>query len=258
MKTVKYLSLFACGLAFTLLFCAKDSGTNTPVIQTPTVFDWSDTLVLRAMLDSNGLSNVSAGSTAIVTTTLDPATNFHRIRELNLSGRGIHMVPASIGAFNFLYILKLDTNNITVLPPEIGRCTSLVAIHLSNNQLSTVPAELSSLTHLTTLVLSHNSITSLPQSLWNITSLGQLYLDYNQLTSISTEVSNLTHLTRLSMNNNALATLPQSLSNLSLLDMIEISNNAICYKALPSTFQGWLDLRSEQGWEATQVQTACP
>ena len=253
MKMMKLFLLCACVISLAL-FCGKNKGTNPGGNQPGTVFDRSDTLAVRAILDANNLTTILAGDASIVTMMMVNG-NIHRIKELTLQNKGITIIPARIKELTAMQILRLDSNSISVLPPEIGSCTSLVRIQLSNNQLSTVPAELSSLHHLSALVLSHNSITVLPQSLWNITSLEQLYLDYNQLTAIPAEVSNLTLLAMLALNNNALTTLPSTLTNLTNV-AITIDNNQICPNTLPSTFVGWLDIRAEPDWKTTQG--ACP
>jgi Leucine-rich repeat (LRR) protein len=254
MKMMKLSGLCVCVLSLALLFCGKDKGTNPNGGQPGAVFDMSDTLALRAILDANGLTTISAGRPSIATMTLVNG-NIHRIYKLMLGNKGITVIPARIKDFTALEILSLDSNAITSLPPEIGRCTSLVRIQLSNNQLSTVPTEISSLHHLSALVLSHNSITTLPQGLWNTTSLEQLYLDYNQLTDIPADVSNLTLLAMLALNNNALTTLPSSLTGLANLAIL-VDNNHICPSTLASTFVGWLDNRAEPDWQTTQG--TCP
>jgi Leucine-rich repeat (LRR) protein len=254
MKMMKLFGLCACFFLLVLSFCGKDKGTNPGGNLPGPVSDMSDTLALRAILDANNLTSISAGSPSIVTLTLING-NIRRIKELTLTNKGITTIPARIKDLTAMQILRLDSNSITALPPEIGRCTTLVRIQLSNNQLSTVPAEISSLHHLSALVLSHNSITSLPPSLWNTTSLEQLYLDYNQLTAIPAEVSNLTLLVMLALNNNALTALPSSLTDLTNLAIL-INNNLICASTLPSTFVGWLDNRAELGWQTTQG--TCP
>jgi Leucine-rich repeat (LRR) protein len=254
MKMMKLSGLCVCVLSLALMFCGKDKGTNPVGNQPGTVFDWSDTLALRAILDANGLAAIKAGDPSVIVTLLQGG-NIHRIKELTLINKGITIIPARIKELTALQILRLDSNAITALPPEIGRCTSLVRIQLSSNQLSTVPTEISSLHHLSALVLSHNGIATLPQGLWNTTSLEQLYLDYNQLTDIPADVSNLTLLAMLALNNNALTTLPSSLTGLANLAIL-INNNRICSGTLASTFVGWLDNRAEPGWETTQG--TCP
>ncbi len=257
MKTLKVFGIFACALAFVLMSCAKNSATN-PSQQSGAVFDYSDTLALRAMLDSNGISTISAGSASIVTLALDSVTNFHRIVELKLSNKGLRVIPAQIKALTALEILRMDTNSIAVLPGEIGKCTSLVYIQMSYNQLASLPSEIGSLHSLRTLLLSHNALSSLPQSLWTITALQQLDLDYNQLDSLSPLASNLVNLSRLTLNNNKLTTLPASLRLDTLLGYIQIDSNSICpaaINALDPTFVGWLTNRAELNWDSTQT---CP
>lgn len=262
MKMMKLSGLCACVLLLALFFCGKDKGTNPGGNQPGTVFDYSDTLALRAILDANGLTAIKAGDPTILVMTL-VGGNVHRIKELTLINKGITVIPARIRELTALQTLRLDTNNITLLPPEIGACTSLVRLQISNNQLTTLPAQISGLHSLQTLILSHNAITSLPSTLWTMTSLEQLRLDYNQLASLPAEVSNLIHLSYLSLNNNLLTTLPVSIRQSAALDtvlqLLEINNNQICpstLNALDPTFVPWLDKRAEVGWETTQG--TCP
>jgi Leucine-rich repeat (LRR) protein len=252
MRTLLSISLTVMMLA--LVMCSKNAGTN-PTQKQNAVFDYSDTLALRVILDANGLATTSAGSPSILVMMLDENNN-HRIKELNLGSKNLTVIPAQIKALTAMDILRLDTNSITALPPEIGKCTSLVRIQMSNNQLTTLPTEIGSLHSLTNLVLSHNAISSLPQGLWTRTSLQQLDLDYNQLDSLSAQVSNLVNLSRLSLNNNQLAALPSSLQSVSSLQFMQIDNNRICPATLGTSFAGWLDLRAESDWRTTQG--TCP
>ena len=253
MKMMKVFGLCACVISLAL-FCGKNKVTGPGGNPPGAVSDRSDTLAVRAILDSNGLATIPAGDPSIVELRL-VGNSIHRIYKLMLGNKAIHVIPARIKDLTAMEILQLDTNTITSLPPEIGSCTSLVRIQLSNNQLSTVPAELSSLHNLSGLVLSHNSITALPQSLWSMTSLEQLYLDYNQLPAIPADVSNLTLLAMLALNNNALTTLPSSLTTLANVAIL-IDNNNICPNTLPTTFAGWIDNRAEPDWRTTQG--TCP
>jgi leucine-rich repeat protein SHOC2 len=255
MKTLTVVGLSACFLALVLVLCAKNSGTN-PNQQSGAVFDWSDTLALRAILDSNGLNSVPAGGPPIATITLENG-NIHRITELTLVNKNIKVIPARIEDLTALQILRLDSNTISALPPEIGKCVALNRIQLSNNDLTTLPMQIGSLDSLKALVLSHNAISFLPQSLWSITALSsELDLDHNQLDSLSSQVSGLVNLSKLTLNNNKLTTLPVSLRLDTLLEYIQIDSNYICSAALAamgSTFVGWLSNRAEQNWDSTQT-----
>jgi hypothetical protein len=176
------------------------------------VYDYSDTVALRAILDANGLTSISAVSPGIVVLTLVNG-NIHRIRELNLTNKGITVIPARIMDLTALQILRLDSNSITSLPPEIGQCTSLVRIQIAYNHLDNLPAQVSNLIHLSYLSLNNNNLTSLPLSIRQSPALD-------------------TMLQMLKINNNKICS-----STLNALD---------------PTFVGWLDNRAEPGWETTQ------
>jgi len=231
------------------IFCSKN-GTGPDANSNP-IFDYSDTLALREILDANGLTNISAASPSIVTMTL-VGGNVHRIKELSLVNKGLSVIPARIKDLTAMQVLRLDSNSISSLPEEIGRCTSLVRLQVSNNNLSALPTGIGNLKSLTILVLSNNQIATLPSSLWNLTSLSVLLLDKNNLTEISSQISSLVNLTRLALNNNSLSTLPESLMSINL-QMLEINNNRICPSSLNPTFAGWIDNRAEQDWRTTQI-----
>jgi Leucine-rich repeat (LRR) protein len=254
MKMMKLFGLCACVILLAL-FCGKNKGTNPDGSQPGTVSDYSDTLALRAILDANGLTTISAGGPPSTVTMIMVNGNIHRIKELTLQNKGITTIPAGIKELTAMQILRLDSNSIAALPPEIGACTSLVRMQISYNQLTTLPAGISNMHSLQSLILSHNTISSLPSSLWTMTSLGDLRLDFNQLSDLPAEVSNLVNLTRLSLNNNSLTNLPQTLSSLTGLQMLEIDNNHICANTLPTTFAGWIDNRAESDWRTAQT---CP
>ncbi len=254
-RALTYLCL--CVLALSPVMCGKNKSTN-PTQSQYAVYDYSDTVALRAILDANSLTAISAGNPGnppLFWIMLDPNNN-HRIQELDLGDKGISVIPAQIGALSAMTILRLDSNAISVLPAEIARCTSLVLLRLSNNQLSTLPSGISSLHNLKTLVLSHNAIVGLPQTLWTITSLTELDLDYNQLDSLSSQVSNLVNLGSILLNNNSLTTLPPSLQQIGALEYMQIDNNHICPSTLDAAFTIWLDQRAEQHWDTTQG--TCP
>jgi Leucine-rich repeat (LRR) protein len=239
--------------------CSKKASVNS--VQPPIVSDYADTIAVRAILDANGFSTISAGSPTITLIgTVGPDNNYHRVIELNLGNKGITTIPSQIKSLTAMTILRLDTNNITALPAEIGKCTSLVRIQLDSNRLATLPTEISLLHSLSSLILSHNLISTLPASLWTCTALSQLDLDYNQLDSISSQVSNLVNLGRLSLSSNSLTTLPvsmqQSAAFTASLQYIQVDNNHICATTLGASFAAWVDNRSPDNWESTQG--TCP
>ena len=64
-------------------------------------------------------------------------------------------------------ILDLLSNELTLLPPEIGNLTNLQKLELEYNQLTSLPPEIGNLTNLQQLSVSDNQLTSLPSEIGN-------------------------------------------------------------------------------------------
>ncbi|CCM00125.1 uncharacterized protein FIBRA_02152 [Fibroporia radiculosa] len=83
-----------------------------------------------------------------------------------------------------LEVLKVWSNEIVEIQPEISMFGSLKNVDLHNNRLSTLPDSFADLTSLTNLDLSHNSFTSLPANLFALPNLTTLNLSHNELTAL--------------------------------------------------------------------------
>ncbi|MBS0287620.1 MAG: leucine-rich repeat domain-containing protein [Proteobacteria bacterium] len=83
-----------------------------------------------------------------------------------------------------LIALDINTNQLTALPPEIGRLAVLSILRLENNQLTALPPEIVQLKKLTMLELSHNQLTALPPEIEQHGSLILLGVNYNRLTKL--------------------------------------------------------------------------
>ena len=79
-----------------------------------------DTLVIRAILDANGLSNESVSS---VTDSSDG-----RVTTLNLDKKNISILSGDIGKLNKLTFLTLNFNSLTSIPSEIGNLVDLTVL----------------------------------------------------------------------------------------------------------------------------------
>ena len=58
--------------------------------------------------------------------------------------------------------LSIDLNELTTLPPEIGKLTNLKELRLSDNQLIRLPPEIGILTKLESLSVNNNRLNELP------------------------------------------------------------------------------------------------
>lgn len=91
---------------------------------------------------------------------------------LDLSGRGLTEIPASVFSQTTLETLNLSNNRLTNAPQsQIGQLKNLKSLDLSGNELTGLPAELGQLKNLETLNVSNNHLTGLPMELGNLTQL---------------------------------------------------------------------------------------
>ena len=93
--------------------------------------------------------------------------------------------------------LKLDANQLTALPPEIGQLSQLKRLYLFNNLLTALPAEIGQLSQLQLLYLNANQLTALPAEVGQLGHLHLLNIDSNRLTALPPEIEQLTRLERL-------------------------------------------------------------
>ena len=101
------------------------------------------------------------------------------LEENNLSGE----IPSSIKNFPGLMTLKLQENNLTSIPHEIGELGKITFLALSNNQFDNVPNSIGNLNKLDYLYLSYNQLTSIPSEVGNLLELKRFFLNNNQLRS---------------------------------------------------------------------------
>ncbi len=126
-----------------------------------------------------------------------------------------------------LRTLDLDRNQLTTLPPEIGKLTNLQTLFLFDNQLTSLPPEFGKLANLKTLFLTHTQLTSLPPEIGKLTNLTTLHLFENQLSTLPPEIGRLTNLTALLVSSNQLNSIPPEIVKLTSLRTLDISYNQI-------------------------------
>ncbi len=138
-----------------------------------------------------------------------------------------------IGKLKNLQVLKLSSNEFTILPKEIKELKNLTSLDLSNNKLTQFPEEILALKNLTYLDLSSNKINTLPKEINKLTNLQHLHLRHLGLTHLPKEISALKNLKSLSLNNHNFGNFAKEikkLKNIKTLTHLSISKNIIIYK----------------------------
>ncbi|CAM9423528.1 unnamed protein product [Choristocarpus tenellus] len=78
------------------------------------------------------------------------------LRELDVSGNRLGILPDTVFALTGLERLDLSGNNLETIPSGISRLTELRYLHLSNNSLTRLPSEMEQLTRLEELHVDGN------------------------------------------------------------------------------------------------------
>lgn len=103
---------------------------------------------------------------------------------LDLGGIGLRNVSTDLFKFSFLTELYINHNNLTRLPPEIGKLKNLVILDASGNSIKTIPPELGLLTELREVLLFDNMISVIPAELGTLFQLKILGIEGNPLQDV--------------------------------------------------------------------------
>lgn len=80
--------------------------------------------------------------------------------------------------------LQFSKNQITVLPPEIGRMKELRHFSVADNQIAALPESNANLAKLRVCDLSDNRLTALPEGFGRVQIVNQLRVRNNPLTAL--------------------------------------------------------------------------
>jgi len=208
------------------------------IVLTLTVFSqtWKDdSLVIRQILDTNGLNTTTVESVVGYKDSSGRVTylwfkdipNFHiipasisklnRLGELTFETTGLTKLPKEIGDIKSLQNLCLKYNKITSLVPEIGDLPLLNGLGIDHEPgITSLPPEIGKLSRLKLFSVRFTSLSKLPDEICNLDSIKNLTLSYNKLTEIPQNIGNITSLQHVFLDYNCLKSLPQSITNLSL------------------------------------------
>ena len=115
-----------------------------------------DTLIVRAILDSNHLYSNSATYYITITDTNG------RIYQLDMEETLLTTVPSIIGGLHTLRDLEIQYSSVSSIPSRIGELVELLELELNGNQLTTLPIEITNILKLTELRLGYNKLKNLP------------------------------------------------------------------------------------------------
>jgi Leucine-rich repeat (LRR) protein len=183
-----------------------------------------EALIVRSILDKNGLTTIAVGDVALF--------SGGRLVALNLSNTevgsaGISVLPPEVGTLTSCAELLLNDNDLVELPGEIGGLTALRKLEVRNNSLVSVPATIGRLDNLEELDLRNNELTSLPIEIALCSRLWKLQLWGNSLRSLPETIGSLSSLRELYLRGNRLSTFPQSALKLKLR-YIDTQENRLC------------------------------
>eukprot|EP01094_Clydonella_sp_ATCC50884_P029934 TRINITY_DN9566_c0_g1_i2.p1 TRINITY_DN9566_c0_g1~~TRINITY_DN9566_c0_g1_i2.p1 ORF type:complete len:1109 (+),score=481.89 TRINITY_DN9566_c0_g1_i2:90-3329(+) len=155
--------------------------------------------------------------------------------DVDLCSQGLTSFPDELLSRGSIEKLQLDMNQITAVPPAIGRLDLLQELYLADNLLRALPDEIGELSMLLILNVDNNHLTSLPRTIGQLHSLCILKVQHNQLEALPEEVGHLKHLKELNVSENLLSQLPASMQHMVMLEKLIARSNRLT--AIPKKLQ---------------------
>jgi len=145
---------------------------------------------------------------------------------LDLSGKGIDLLPESIFELSDLRFLNVSNNGLNFIPQGIDQLEYLNSFYAENNSLNELPEDFW-LLELRNLNLNGNDFTTLSVKIGLLTNLRQLSISSNNLQSIPIEIGQLTKLTYFNFSSNEITALPQEIGQLTNLQYFYVGDNQL-------------------------------
>jgi len=204
-----------------------------------------DSLIVRQILDTNGLETILVNNVAkkyngrinalyfykLPTFHILPVTigELNTLTDLKICETGIVTIPKEIGNLNFLRIFDLFKNKITSLPPQMGNLDSLKRLDISANELTTIPPEIGNCKNMYIFNFASNKITRIPDEICNIDSLKSIGAQGNLITYVPENIGNMPVIHGINLEWNKLKHVPNSLIHLSLDDVKLCYNDSLVF-----------------------------
>lgn len=129
-----------------------------------------------------------------------------------------------IGYLTGIDVFSCYKNNVTKIPPEIGKLTQLKYLDLRKAySLVIVPPEIGKLIHLKKFHLYMTQVNLIPKEIENLKELEVLWISCNQLSEIPSEIGSLKSLIALDVHSNEIKTVPEEICNLKSLKSLDLS-----------------------------------
>ena len=132
-------------------------------------------------------------------------------------------------------VLNLKKQKLTMIPEDVQGFTELTELRIDKNQIEILPDWLSELNHLEILSAERNQLTEFPSVILDLENLKELYLGDNFITAIPIDIDLLKDLEWLGLWSNLLRRFPSSLS-----DMPKLTTLDILYNDMTFSEQTWL------------------
>ncbi len=180
---------------------------------------------------------------------------------LDLSGNQLSTLPPDLGRLHKLRILFASNNCFTELPEVLGQCPQLSMIGFKSNQIRHIPPAALGRA-LRWLILTDNQLTELPEQIGQCRQLQKLMLAGNRLQSLPDTLANCRNLELLRISANHFSTLPAVLFSLPRLTWLAFGGNPLCAAqeqatlntgAIPAVAWNRLQLQQQLGAGASGV-----
>jgi Leucine-rich repeat (LRR) protein len=149
------------------------------------------------------------------------------VTELIITDENVSELPPEIGRMMNVEVIWLWGKDLSDLPPEFARLKKLRDLLMVGNDFKEVPPEIRSFDRLETLSIKGSEIKHLPLWIGELTNLDKLYLGNNQLTELPPSIVRLVNLEILDLGYNQLTDLPPQLSQLSRLHVLDLRGNQL-------------------------------